>query len=97
MPWGQPSNNGPRFSGGSSLTVAEWDQLLEDIENCHPITGADEYRENWRAWITVMNAEVPVIPVYSNNYHDLYVSDLENFNTNALWGWPRAILDANWK
>jgi len=97
MPWGQPSNNGPRFSGGNTYTVEEWDQLLNDIENCHPITGADEYRELWREYIRTFNAEVPVIPVYSNNYHDLYVSDLENFNTNALWGWPRAILDANWK
>ncbi len=97
MPWGQPSNNGPRFSGGNTYTAEEWDQLLNDIENCHPITGADEYRELWREYIRTFNAEVPVIPVYSNNYHDLYVSDLENFNTNALWGWPRAILDANWK
>jgi len=97
MPWGQPSDNGPRFSGGNTYTVEEWDQLLEGIENCHPITGADEYRELWREFIRTMNAEVPVIPVYSNNYHDLYTSDLENFNTNALWPWARAILDANWK
>lgn len=97
MPWGQPSNNGPRFAGGSSYTSEEWDQLLESIENCHPVTGGDEYRELWREYIRTFNKEVPIIPVYSNNYHDLYTSDLENFNTNALWPWSRAILDANWK
>jgi ABC-type transport system substrate-binding protein len=97
LDWGQPSNNGPRFTGGSRYTAAEWDQLLLDIENAHPITGADEYRENWREFVSTFNAEMPIIPVYSNNYHDLYSSDLENFNTNALWAWPRAILDANWK
>lgn len=97
MPWGQPSNNGPRFSGGSSYTAAEWDQLMDDIENAHPVTGSDEYRENWRKYVAAFNKELPIIPVYSNNYHDLYSSDLENFNTNAVWGWPRAILDANWK
>jgi ABC-type transport system substrate-binding protein len=97
MPWGQPSDNGSRFSGGSSYTPAEWDQLLLDIENSHPIEGVDQYKELWRQFVVAMNAEVPIIPVYSNNYHDLYNSDLENFNTNALWAWPRAILDANWK
>lgn len=96
LPWGQPSNNGPRFSGGSSYTPEEWDQLLADIENADPLTGRDEYRENWRKYITVMNEEVPIIPVYSNNYHDLYTIDLENFETNALWDWPMAIVNANW-
>lgn len=97
MPWGQPSNNGPRFEGGNTYTPAEWYQLMDDIENCHPITGTDDYRTNWRKFVSTFNAEMPIIPVYSNNYHDLYSADLENFNTNALWPWPRAILDANWK
>ena len=97
MPWGQPSDNGSRFSGGSAYTTAEWDQLMQDIENCHPITGADQYKELWREFITAFNAEVPIIPVYSNNYHDLYTANLENFNTNALWPWSKAIRDANWK
>jgi ABC-type transport system substrate-binding protein len=97
LPWGQASDNGSRFSGGSSYTAEEWDQLLLEIENCHPVDGIDQYQELWRDWVKAMNKEVPIIPVYSNNYHDLYSSDLENFNTNALWAWPRAILDANWK
>ena len=97
LEWGQPSNNGSRFTGGSTYTTAEWDQLLQNIENSHPITGANEYKGLWREFIRTMNAEVPIIPVYSNNYHDLYTSDVENFNTNALCAWPRAILDANWK
>ncbi len=97
LDWGHPSDNQPRFSGGSSFTPEEWDQLLYDIENCHPLTGAEEYKELWREYIRTFNKEMPIIPVYSNNYHDLYTADLENFKTNALWGWPRAILDANWK
>lgn len=97
MEWGQPSDNGSRFSGGLSYTPAEWDQLLLDIENAHPITGADTYKTLWREFIRTMNREVPIIPVYSNNYHDLYSADLENFTTNALWPWPKAIRNANWK
>ena len=96
LPWGQPSDNGSRFSGGSLMTSTEWDQLLQDIENAHPVTGADEYRTNWREFITIMNQEVAIVPVYSNNYHDLYNADVENFTTNALWGWTSAIVDANW-
>lgn len=97
LEWGQPSDNGSRFTGGSTYTLEEWDQLLLDIENCHPIDGVNEYKELWREFVRTFNKEVPIIPVYSNNYHDLYSADLENFNTNALWPWPRAILDANWK
>ncbi len=97
LPWGDASSNGPRFTGGSKYTPEEWDQLLVDIENCNPLTGKDEYRTKWREFVKTFNEEVPIIPVYSNNYHDLYVADLENFNTNAIWPWSRAILDANWK
>ncbi|MBM7614621.1 ABC transporter substrate-binding protein [Alkaliphilus hydrothermalis] len=95
--WGHPSSNGPRFTGGSTFTAEEWDQLMIDIENTHPITGRDQYRELWREYVKTFNKEVPVIPVYSNQYFDLYTGDLENFSTNALWPWTRAILDANWK
>lgn len=97
LDWGSPSDNGPRFTGGSSLTTEEWDQLLSDIESNHPVDGADQYREMWREYIKVMNKEVAIIPVYSNNYHDLYTADLENYDPSALWTWSRAILDANWK
>lgn len=97
LPWGQPSLNGPRFSGGGSMTPAQWDKLLVDIESAHPVTGKNEYRRLFREYVKVMNKELPIIPVYSNNYFDLYSADLQNFNTNALWGWAQAILDANWK
>lgn len=96
-PWGQTSLNGPRFTGGQSMTPAAWDKLLADIENAHPVTGANEYRKNWREYVKVFNSELPIIPVYSNNYFDLYSADLQNFNTNALWGWAFAVKDANWK
>ncbi|MBU0936235.1 MAG: ABC transporter substrate-binding protein [Spirochaetes bacterium] len=97
LPWGQPSLNGPRFSGGGSITAAQWDKLLVDIESAHPVTGKNDYRRMFREYVKVMNQELPIIPVYSNNYFDLYSADLVNFNTNALWGWAQAILDANWK
>ncbi len=97
LPWGQPSDNGPRFTGGTKYTPEEWDAFLTKIEDASPIDGKDEYRANWREFVKTFNEEMPIIPVYSNNYHDLYVADLENFNTNAVWPWSRAILDANWK
>ena len=96
-PWGQPSINNVMFSGGSSYTPAEWDQLLDDIENAHPVTGRNEYRKNWRKFITTINKELPVIPVYSNNYYDLFTDKLQNFHTTALWNWARALPEANWK
>ncbi len=97
LEWGKPSHNQSRFSGGSSYTPAEWDALLYSIEDANPITGRDEYRANWRKFIVACNKELPVIPVYSNNYFDIYTTDLENFNTNARWEWSLALPLANWK
>jgi len=97
MPWGQTSLNGPRFSGGGSMTPAAWDKLLVDMEKSHPVTGHANYKKLFRDYVKVMNAELPIVPVYSNNYFDAYSADLQNFNTNALWGWAQAVLDANWK
>ncbi len=97
LPWGQPSDNGSRFSGGSSYTPAEWDALLEKIQSANPLTGRDEYRKNWREFVRVSNEEVFSVPVYSNNYFDLYTVQLENFKTNALWDWSLALPLANWK
>lgn len=95
--WGFASDNAPRFTGGSTYTTKEWDQLLTDIENCNPVTGKDDYKTLWRKYVEVMNKELAVIPVYSNNYHDLYNDQLKNMNTNALWGWTRAVVDAYWE
>lgn len=96
MEWGIRSPNAPRFTGGNSMTTEEWDKLLIDIESLHPVDGREEYRTKWRQFVKVFNEELPIVPVYSNHYHDLYNKDLKNFKTNALWDWPKAILDAYW-
>lgn len=97
LPWGQTSSNGPRFKGGSSYTPEEWDKLLHSIAVCDPVNGAEDYKKLWREYVKTFNKEMPIIPVYSNHYHDLYNPNLENFNTKALWPWSRAILEAYWK
>lgn len=94
--WGFPSDNGARFNGGSSYTPEDWEQLLVDIENCNPLSGRDEYRSLWRTFVSAMNKELAVIPVYSNNYHDLFSEEIKNLNTNALWDWTKAVVDAYW-
>ncbi len=95
--WGVASENDSRFVGGNTYTPEEWEQLMLDIENCDPVNGSDKYRELWREYVRTFNKEVPVIPVYSNDYHDIYTSDLENFTTAAFWPWARAVEHANWK
>ena len=57
----------------------------------------DVFQENYLKWIKVMNKELPVIPLYSNDYHDLYNKKIENFKTGALWKWQYAIIEANLK
>lgn len=90
------------FGKGSSLNSARYaseEGLLHDIRYSNPTTqaGHDSYKANWRKWLVSMNQDLPVLPLYSNNYYDAYTSRIENFNTSALWAWPSAIIKANFK
>lgn len=88
-PFGQgTSRNSARFASDP--------ELLDSIRFANPSTeeGMKQYKDNWRKWIVSVNEELPLLPLYSNNYFDAYTNKLEDFNTNALWQWPYAIVGA---
>ena len=90
------------FGKGSSVNSARYvseEGLLHTIRYSNPTTqaGHDSYKANWRKWLVSMNQNLPLLPLYSNNYYDAYTSRVENFNTSALWAWPSAIIKANFK
>jgi ABC-type transport system substrate-binding protein len=86
-PWGSAaSTNCPRFINDKN------DELLITMRSAN----SDEvYKEAYREWVKLMNEEMPIIPMYSNDYHDLYNKRLKGFKTSALWSWPEALVDCS--
>ncbi|MCT4544365.1 MAG: ABC transporter substrate-binding protein [Vallitalea sp.] len=82
-PWGASSStNTSRFRNDKN------DELLLTMRSAK---NDDVYQKAYREWVILMNEEMPVIPLYSNDYHDLYNKRLQEFKTSALWGWAEAL------
>ncbi len=92
-PYGeQASTNQLRWSNDEN------DEILERMRFADPSTdeGVLQYQTAYQDWVKLANTENPLLPIYANDYHDLYNADLENFSTGPMWGWPYAIVEANW-
>ena len=60
-------------------------------------TAEKAYNEWWKLYIQRWNLLVAEVPLYSNQYFDLYNAKLENFVTSPYWGASDAIIAANVK
>ena len=87
---GTQTGNNPR------LQNAEVDALIEAMRLCNPATeeGKAEYQRLYREWLIILNEEAPILPMYSNEYHDLYSAHIKNFYTSSLWDWTNGIIGA---
>lgn len=68
------------------------------VYNVTPPTGSekfkteeDVYNEWWRLYIQRWNYLMPEIPLYSNQYFDLYATKLDGFVTSPYWGAADAV------
>ncbi|QUI24339.1 ABC transporter substrate-binding protein [Vallitalea pronyensis] len=83
-PWGSAtSTNNSRFINDKN------DELLITMRLAE---NDDVYKEAYREWVKLMNDYMPILPLYSNDYHDLYNPRLKEFKTSALWEWAKAIV-----
>lgn len=57
-------------------------------------TAEAAYNEWWRLFIQRWNLLAPEVPLYSNQYYDVYNAKIENLNTNPYWGVKDAIVGA---
>ena len=68
------------------------------VYNCEPKGAFDTaekvYNEWYRYFLQRWNYLVPEIPLYSNQYFDVYNSKIENFHTSPYWGPADAIIGA---
>ncbi|MDL2205668.1 ABC transporter substrate-binding protein [Eubacteriales bacterium OttesenSCG-928-N13] len=50
-----------------------------------------QYCQRWIAFQTYFNDKLPMIPLYSNIYHDFYTPYLQNYNPQEM-SWPVALI-----
>lgn len=74
------------------------------VYNCAVPEGSTEYETEedvfnqwWKLYIQRWNYLVPEVPLYSNQYFDLYNAKIENFVTTPYWGPADAIVAATIK
>ena len=57
-------------------------------------TPEEAYNEWWRLYIQRWNYLVPEVPLYSNQYYDVYNAKIDKLETNPYWGVTEAIVSA---
>ena len=71
------------------------------VYNCTPAgdytTEEEVYNQWWKLFIQRYNYMALEVPLYSNQYYDLYNAKLENFVTSPYWGVASAIVGASVK
>lgn len=72
---------------------------LDDLsmKMVYSATTNEEYLDYWVKYIQRWNELLPEIPLYSNEYHDVFTEKLENYEPTSLWTFSKAILYANIK
>lgn len=71
------------------------------VYNCVPAgeytTAEEVYNAWWKLYIQRWNYMAPEVPLYSNQFFDLYNAKIENFETSPYWSAADAIIAANIK
>ncbi len=57
-------------------------------------TREDVYNEWWKLYIQRWNQMVPEIPLYSNQYFDIYAAKIGQFQTSPFWDAAKAVVGA---
>ncbi len=70
----------------------EFDRLIERMRNLDP-EQRDEYLEAWFEYQVYWNEMLPVLPIYSNEYFDVFNKRVSGLNTTPFYGWARAMVD----
>ncbi|MDO4567647.1 MAG: ABC transporter substrate-binding protein [Clostridia bacterium] len=52
----------------------------------------EAYRQKWVEYITIWNQGLPELPLYSNEYYDIYHEKIQNYEVNPLWSFTDQII-----
>lgn len=70
----------------------ELDELSMDMVYGVDADDEDTYLSLWVKFIERWNELLPEIPLYSNQYHDIYNDKIQNYNVNPLWDVSQQII-----
>lgn len=68
------------------------DFLMEKMRSLDP-TDKETYAQYWLEYQVRWNELLPVLPIYSNEYFDVFNVRVSGLSTTPTYGWARAILD----
>lgn len=72
------------WQNATQLNDPELDAILEEMYNVTP-TDDEAYLKSWEKLEVRMNELCAYIPLYSNEYHDFYVSSLQGYEANPYY------------
>lgn len=70
----------------------EFDRLIEKMRNLD-FEQRDEYVETWFEYQVYWNEQLPQLPIYSNEYFDVFNKRITGLNTTPFYSWDRAMID----
>lgn len=94
-----PSNTyrvGEEYQGTINTSGLQ-DEKLAALANAVtnvPSRDREAFLEGWLAFQSYWAEVLPMIPLYSNTYYDLYTPDLVDYHPENYWNWGAAILYA---
>ena len=53
----------------------------------------EEYVDVWYEYQVYWNDQLPELPIYSNEYFDVYNKRIKGLNTTPFYDWHRAMID----
>ena len=59
-----------------------------------PFDDNETWLDAWRTFQKTWNEKLPVVPLYSNEYHDFYANKVHDWDTSAIWDWSAAVTEA---
>lgn len=88
-----------RFFGGSTVynTTGLVDQELTDLAFkmvSLDSSESEQYADYWYQWQIRWNELMPIVPLYCNEYFDVFWPKLQNYEGDSMWNWYYAIVSA---
>ncbi len=86
------SNRLGTWQNALGVNDPEIDRLIEKMRNLDP-EQRDEYVDAWFEYQVYWNEILPQLPIYSNEYFDVYNKRITGLNTTPFYGWDKAMID----
>ena len=68
------------------------DKILEDMRKADP-TDRETWSKGWLEYIKWFNEEMPSLPLYGNDYYDVFTNRVKGLDTNPIYDWTSIITD----